>query len=301
MACSAPRFQGQGLRDRHSLTDISLDTVFSAGYTGMRDVCASPFVKEKNTGIVKHNCTFGAHFPSYARSCHISSRAVTEMMRILKNDGVNYSGKYTVCVLLSAKDNRMISFRWKRSDGVQRVYYAYSKKGTGENFYNHRGISTVSRRPLTMPLEKSRISSPFGMRIHPIHKIYKHHKGVDFSAPKGTSVYASGSGKVIHAGSLAGYGKCVRIRHNGGYVTTYAHLDRYAKNLRKGCFVVMGDGIGWVGMTGSATAPHLHYEVRRGKSLLNPVLYTEKALRLSGKEKRTFERQIKLVEKHYTL
>lgn len=120
--------------------------------------------------------------------------------------------------------------------------------------------------------ELKRMASGYGYRIHPIYKTRKFHWGMDFSAPKGTPVYATGNGKVTKVKrSRRGYGNQVKITHGFGYQTFYAHLDRYT--VRKHQKVKRGDLIGYVGSSGTSTAPHLHYEVLKGNRKVNPVYY----------------------------
>lgn len=123
---------------------------------------------------------------------------------------------------------------------------------------------------LRSPLEFSRVSSGFGMRRHPIVNTWRAHKGVDYAAPVGTRVRAVGDAVVDFAGEKGGYGKVVILRHHGQYATLYAHLSRLAPGMRRGQRVGQGDTIGFVGQTGWATGPHLHYEFRIGGEARNP-------------------------------
>jgi len=117
-----------------------------------------------------------------------------------------------------------------------------------------------------------RMASGYGYRIHPIYKTRKFHWGMVFSAPKGTPVYATGNGTIEKVKrSRRGYGNQVKINHGFGYVTFYAHLQKYT--VRKNQKVKRGDLIGYVGTSGTSTAPHLHYEVIKGKRKLNPVYF----------------------------
>ena len=113
--------------------------------------------------------------------------------------------------------------------------------------------------------------SGFGRRIHPIYKIPKMHYGIDFTAPRGTPIQATGAGKVVKAGRGAGYGNRVIIDHGFGYQTLYAHMKRIDVNV--GDTVVRGDKIGLVGNTGASTAPHCHYEVTLHDQKVNPLHY----------------------------
>ena len=125
---------------------------------------------------------------------------------------------------------------------------------------------------LKSPIEFSRISSGFAMRSHPITGNWKQHKGVDFAAPNGTPIRASGDGVVDYAGNgVTGYGNMVILKHWANYTTAYAHMSRFASNLRKGARVSQGDVIGYVGSTGWSTGNHLHYEFRVANQARDPM------------------------------
>lgn len=117
---------------------------------------------------------------------------------------------------------------------------------------------------------KIQLLSGFGMRLHPIHKMMKMHKGIDFSAPKGTPIYASGDGQIIKVeNKRSGYGKNIVISHGYGYQSRYAHMSRM--DVKVGETVKKGQVIGLVGSTGTSTAPHLHYEVYYMNKAVNPI------------------------------
>lgn len=136
------------------------------------------------------------------------------------------------------------------------------------DYFDDRGQS-VKRSLLRTPVEGARMTSGFGMRRHPILGFSKMHKGTDFGAPIGTPIYAAGSGVVEEAQFSGSYGKFVLIRHNGRVETAYAHMSRIA--VEDGARVKQGDVIGYVGMTGRSTGPHLHYEVRVDRQPVNPL------------------------------
>jgi murein DD-endopeptidase MepM/ murein hydrolase activator NlpD len=123
---------------------------------------------------------------------------------------------------------------------------------------------------LQAPLQFRRISSVFGRRKHPVLKTWRAHKGTDYAASSGTPVRTVGDGTVIFAGRKSGYGNTVEVRHRNGYVTRYAHLRAFAKGIRRGARVNIENTIGYVGMTGLATGPHLHFEVLVGGVQRNP-------------------------------
>jgi murein DD-endopeptidase MepM/ murein hydrolase activator NlpD len=114
---------------------------------------------------------------------------------------------------------------------------------------------------LRAPLEFRRISSGFGLRLHPILGIWKKHKGTDYAAASGTPVRAIGDGVVVRAGWAGGYGRVLEIRHSGGIVSRYAHLRRFAPGIRRGARVAIAQTVAYVGTSGLSTAPHLHFEV----------------------------------------
>ncbi|MBI4377386.1 MAG: M23 family metallopeptidase [Elusimicrobia bacterium] len=133
----------------------------------------------------------------------------------------------------------------------------------GGEYYDADGES-LKRMFLRAPLQFRIISSHFSrQRFHPILKRSRHHDGTDYAAPRGTPVVSVANGTVVFAGRDGGYGNVVRVRHDGVYSTRYAHLSRFAKPVRKGSSVKQGQAIGFVGSTGLATGPHLHFEIEK--------------------------------------
>ena len=130
-----------------------------------------------------------------------------------------------------------------------------------DGYYSLDG-SNRAKAFLRSPVEFSRVSSGFGARFHPIFNNWRAHTGVDFAAPKGTRVLATADGHVISAGARGGYGNAVEIKHGSGIATLYAHLSGFASGIRTGARVRQGEPIGFVGSTGYATGPHLHYEFK---------------------------------------
>lgn len=139
------------------------------------------------------------------------------------------------------------------------------------NYFAPDGSST-RKAFLRSPVDFRRISSGFHpQRFHPVLGVKRPHRGVDYAAKIGTPVRATGDGKVIHRGRKGGYGKTLVLRHGGGYATLYAHLNGYAKSTAVGKWVKQGQIIGYVGKTGLATGPHLHYEFRINGVHRNPL------------------------------
>jgi len=146
---------------------------------------------------------------------------------------------------------------------------------------------------LRTPLKFNHISSGFSLsRKHPILNLIRAHRGVDYAAPSGTPVKAVGDGNVVELGRHGGYGNMIVLRHAGIYQTAYAHLSAFAKGLKRGQHVEQGDIIGYVGKTGLATGPHLHYEFRVNGVHQNPLTVSlPKALRIEAQQMQRFQQQ----------
>ena len=156
-------------------------------------------------------------------------------------------------------------------------------------YYDLNGKSVVKTLMKT-PINGARLSSPFGMRKHPIDGFTKMHKGTDFAAPMGTPIMASGDGVIKKAGWCGGGGNCVVIKHNTTYQTIYAHMSKFANGIRSGVRVKQGQTIGFVGSTGKSTGPHLHYEViENGKKINSQTLKLPSGKVLKGKDRELFE------------
>lgn len=188
----------------------------------------------------------------------------------------------------------------QRIEKIRKQLYIQSKsydeiadlvKNKEEMFASIPAIQPVSNKELR------RIASGFGMRMHPIYKTRKMHSGMDFSAPTGTPVYATGKGKVVKVKKLRkGYGYHVVIDHGFNYETLYAHLSKI--EVRTGQRIKRGDVIGLVGNTGTSTAPHLHYEVHKNGKRINPINFFyndlspeefDKVLEISAKHMQSFD------------
>ena len=162
----------------------------------------------------------------------------------------------------------------------------------GDKEYGYFDISgkSVEKALMKTPINGARLSSPFGMRKHPISGFNKMHQGTDFAAPMGTPIMASGSGTVTRAKWCGGGGNCVQIKHNSTYETIYAHMKSFAKGIRVGKKVRQGQIIGYVGSTGISTGPHLHYEVIvNGKKVNSQTLKLPSGKILKNDERQQFE------------
>ena len=167
------------------------------------------------------------------------------------------------------------------------LYYFDDKKNEGH--YDKNGKS-VKKALMKTPINGARLSSPFGMRKHPIDGFNKMHRGTDFAAPLGTPIMASGDGIIKKAGWCGGGGNCVKIKHNSTYQTVYAHMSKFARGIKPGVRVKQGQTIGFVGSTGKSTGPHLHYEVIvNGKRVNSQKLKLPSGKILKGKDRKLFE------------
>ena len=181
-----------------------------------------------------------------------------------------------------------ILFANLKLSGQDNGLYYFDKEGS-QGHYDKNGKS-VKKALMKTPINGARLSSPFGMRKHPIDGYNKMHRGTDFAAPTGTPIMASGDGVVKKAGWCGGGGNCVKIRHNSTYQTVYAHMSKFARGIKAGVRVKQGQTIGYVGSTGKSTGPHLHYEVIvNGKKVNSQKLKLPSGKILKGKERKLFE------------
>ncbi len=168
--------------------------------------------------------------------------------------------------------------------------YRYTPNGGTTGYFNAGG-SSVKKALLRTPVDGARISSSFGSRSHPILGYTRMHKGVDFAVPQGTPIMASGDATVVSAGWSNGFGNLVVLKHNATYSTAYGHMSRFAKGIHAGQHVRQGETIGYVGMTGLATGPHLHYEVRVSGNAINPLsIKMPVGQKLEGRELASFQK-----------
>ncbi|MDR2902521.1 MAG: M23 family metallopeptidase [Lactobacillales bacterium] len=168
--------------------------------------------------------------------------------------------------------------------------YAYINKSGTPKFYSPAGKTgdmVIYKRPL---LAKARLSSPYGQRRHPVLLYEVFHHGVDLAAPKNTPIIAGADGVITQLGRKGAYGKYIRIKHEGGFQTAYGHMNGYKLNLAPGSKVKRGEVIGYVGATGRATGPHVHYEVWKNGKTVNPLgTHIIPGFQLSGFELEQFQ------------
>ena len=181
--------------------------------------------------------------------------------------------------------------------GTRLRLYRYTPEGGEPGYFTAIG-ENIKKPLLRTPVDGARLTSGFGMRVHPVLGYSRMHRGVDFAASIGTAVYAAGDGVVVHAGRVSGYGNYVEIEHNQQYATAYGHLSAFARGLHDGERVRQGEVIGYVGMTGLATGPHLHYEVHYQGAQIDPLSVRMPSLtRLAGDDLKAFQASRDAIER----
>ncbi len=177
--------------------------------------------------------------------------------------------------------------------GDNKDIYLYEMSNGKTDYFDSKGES-IRRALLRTPINGARITSSFGMRHHPVLGYSKMHKGLDYGAPTGTPVLSAGDGVVAFTKSQPrGYGKHIQVKHNSSHATLYAHLSRFASGVKPGSRVSQGQVIGYVGATGMATGPHLHYEVIQNGKKVNPSKISfPKVPPLKGSELARFKKSI---------
>ena len=181
--------------------------------------------------------------------------------------------------------------------GKEFELYRYTPEDSKRSDYFDPKGHSVRKALLRTPVDGARLTSGFGKRRHPILGYSRMHKGIDFGAKRGTPIRAAGDGTVERASRYGGYGKFIRIRHNGTYKTAYAHLNGYASGIKKGARVKQSQIIGYVGSTGRSTGPHLHYEVLKDGKHVNPLsLRLPSGRRLEGVQLTAFQESVLQLE-----
>lgn len=192
----------------------------------------------------------------------------------VRTAGSGGSNKYKDILNLEFDKTEFITEAYKDIDQLKKQMYVQSKSYDELAELAKRKEEMLSSIPAIQPVSNKTLrslASGFGMRIHPIYKVRKFHTGIDFSAVRGTPIYATGNGVAYIPGRNDGYGNLIEVQHGFGYVTRYAHCDRI--KVKNGQRITRGEIIGYVGSTGTATSPHLHYEVIRNGNYANPIYY----------------------------
>ncbi len=194
-----------------------------------------------------------------------------------------------------ARAGRLLYASLMIGDKPMPIYY-FERDGDGE-YFTADGVA-VRKSLLKTPIDGARITSGYGMRVNPILGYSAMHQGIDFGAPTGTPIFAAGNGVIEEMGWKNGYGKWVKIRHNGTYETGYGHTSRFASGLQKGSKVKQGQVIAYVGTTGNSTGPHLHFEIMVNGQHVNPSsVKTVASDKLNGQALKDFKAQVASIQK----
>ena len=179
-----------------------------------------------------------------------------------------------------------------KSGRLYQAYYFDHGDNTGA-YYDHRGKALSKGEFAKIPVNATRVSSPYGTRFHPILKTYRMHSGIDYAAPTGTPIMAPADGVVSFAGVKGGYGNAIMLNHRKGMETLYGHMSAFVSGVSAGKSVKAGDVIGFVGSTGRSTGPHLHYEVRINGQIVDPSTVALPARTLNNTELTAFKGRVK--------
>lgn len=295
-------------RVKPTLSDISLGIFLFLGLSlvmaiGLTAIYSSYYTGEKEQALKEENQELLEHF-------NLLNKEVTELQTALKSlqqrddniyrvifeaepiptsvrtAGSGGTEKYKELLKKGLKKEKLILEMRSKIDQMKKSMYVQTKsyddiakliKNKSEMMSCMPAIQPVANKGLT------RLTSGFGMRVHPIYKVGQFHPGIDFAAPQGTPIYATADGVVEKAEFEGGYGNHITINHGYGYKTLYGHM--YEMRVRKGDKIKRGELIGSVGSTGFSTAPHVHYEVLHNGEHVNPVFYFFKDLTADEYEK----------------
>ncbi len=273
--------------------DSDEDGQFSAQIDGAPDPEAPKVAEKPVITQFRSVAQIGAGLYSTAKDNKIPDYIVSEFTRVFSYDvdfqrqvkaadtfELFYGNPFTG----TSNKRKVLHFAKLTSDGETRVYYRFTTAAGQTSYFDENGRS-AARSLLKTPVSGARLTSGFGMRVHPLLAYSKMHTGVDFGAPSGTPIHAAGDGIIEQAGRESGYGNVIEIQHNKSYKTMYAHMRSFAAGIRAGVRVNQGQVIGYVGTTGRSTGPHLHYEVRINDRPVNPTsIRTAGGNQLAGKD-----------------
>lgn len=252
-------------------TTVAVGEMQGSLYESAARAGATPAVTAEVVKLFAHKLDFSRDIKPGDDFSLVFDRTVTESGRTIEVGDLLYAE-------IEAKGQKTRFYRFDRGDGKSEYF--------DENGKNIKGFL------LRTPVDGARMTSGFGMRRHPVLGYTRAHKGVDFGAGTGTPILAAGDGVVLEARRWSGYGNWLRIRHGNGWDTGYGHISRYAKGIRAGMRVRQGQVVAYVGSTGLATGPHLHYEVWKNGQRVNPVgAKVPQGSALGGRELAAFKAQ----------
>lgn len=271
------------------------DGRFVASIAGAKGLTKSQYAQYNH---FRTKTLVGPSLYSTAKDNKIPDYIVAEMTRVFAYDvdfqrQVKASDSFEVFygnpLTGSSSKRKVLHFAQLTLSGKTRTLFRYTTADGQTDYFDESGRS-ATKSLLKTPVSGARLTSGFGMRIHPLLGYSKMHTGVDFGAPYGTPIRAAGAGMIELAGRSGAYGIAIKIQHSGNYETFYAHMSKLAAGIRPGMKVNQGQIIGYVGATGRVTGPHLHYEVRVNGGAVNPTrIKAAGGKQLAGKELTRFK------------
>jgi murein DD-endopeptidase MepM/ murein hydrolase activator NlpD len=260
--------------------DSDEDGQFTAQIDGKDDGVKSQYAEKPEVKQFRARTQVGPSLYATAKDNLIPDYIVSEFTRVFSYD-VDFQRQvspsdtfelfYGNSLSGSSSKRKVLHYAKLTTDGMTKTYYRFTSTDGQTDYFDENGRS-ASRSLLKTPISGAKLTSGFGVRVHPLLGYTKMHEGVDFGASAGTPIHAAGAGEIDIAGRESGYGNIVVIKHNAKFKSMYAHMQRFAAGIRPGVHVNQGQVIGYVGSTGRSTGPHLHYEVRINDRPTNPML-----------------------------
>ncbi|MDR0288526.1 MAG: M23 family metallopeptidase [Rickettsiales bacterium] len=297
-------------------TDLSVS--FQHGIRRKKDMGPSSqavLIKESNVGNLVHDkrllfisSNIKSSFFATGIEQGLAQNTVMRLIDIYKDFGIDFKKDITPESKLEVlferlpnnqKTEEKILYTSLTANKKATRLYHYKPQNGQEGYFDKGGISLRGSKAFTNPLNGDyRISSKFGNRKHPIRGKVVFHKGVDYAAKFGTPIYAAAEGVIEYIGNNGGYGKYIKIKHKSGYSTCYAHMSKFSSDVKLGSKVEQGQVIAYVGSTGVATGPHLHYEVIYNGKHIDPLTIAHKnKMRLLDHELREFKLFVNMIDK----
>jgi murein DD-endopeptidase MepM/ murein hydrolase activator NlpD len=277
------------------LVEADEDGHFTARIDGVKEGTASRYA---NYDHYRTKARVGSSLYATAKDYKVPDYITAELTRVFAYD-VDFQRQvkandtfevfYGNPLTGSSKKRKVLHYAQLTLGGKTKAYYRFTTADGQTDYYDESGRS-ATKSLLKTPVSGFKLTSGYGMRLHPLLGYNKMHTGVDFGAPFGTPIRAAGSAKIEVAGPFGAYGIAVKLQHSGKYETLYAHMSRLADGIRPGASVRQGQVIGYVGATGRATGPHLHYEVRVANRPVNPMrIKASGGRQLAGKDLKSFQ------------
>ncbi len=280
--------------------DTDEDGVFTASIDTEGDTSKTQVAQTPSATQFHSSSKVGSSLYATAQDNKIPDYIISEFTHVFSYDvdfqrQVSASDKFEVFfgnpLSGSSTKRKVLHMARLTIDGDTRTFYRYTTAEGTTDYFDESGHS-ASRKLLRTPVSGARLTSGFGVRVHPLLGYSKMHTGVDFGAPTGTPIHAAGDGEVDMAGRESGYGNAIEIAHSDHLATFYAHLSRFAAGIHEGSHVNQGQIIGYVGTTGRSTGPHLHFEVRLDEQAVNPMTVRAAGGRqLAGRDLTNFRAQ----------